>query len=113
MSFTDQKPRIATEDDCTRVPWSGGKKAAYFRCYMCGHAFIPGDQWRWVYAGGRGVINVTVCEKCDGPDVLDRWVAQNYEAYTRFWWCTREDPVSKYEKMPAVFEEIHNRHASP
>jgi hypothetical protein len=83
--FTNQKPRIATEHDC-RIRWRGAPPGRDFRCYMCGHKFEVGDGWRWIWATYRGVINPIVCEKCDGPDVLERWLEQNEEAKRRFWW---------------------------
>jgi hypothetical protein len=94
MSFTDQKQRIATERDC-QARWSGNRPGENFRCYLCGHKFIPGDLWRWQYGSGRafehdgkrwGVCNFLVCDKCDGPDVLDTWVEMNRELKQRFWW---------------------------
>lgn len=81
MSFTDQKPRVATEQE-VNARW-GGKN---FRCYLCGHKFSIGDVWRWVYAADRKLFNVTVCEKCDGPDVLERWEKHYNDAKQRFWW---------------------------
>jgi hypothetical protein len=83
MSFTDQKPRIATEDDLI-APWSGGKPGEYFRCYLCGHQFVVGDQWRWVYS--QSFLSFFTCKSCDGDDVKERWVKLNEEARTRFWW---------------------------
>lgn len=86
MSFIDQKPHVATEEDC-RAPWGGVKNGKRFRCYMCGHKFVVGDTYRWVYtndtpgAGG----NPIVCVKCDGPDVKERWAAMCKEARTKFW----------------------------
>ena len=72
MSFTDQKPRIATEKDIN-APWGGRKNR--FRCYLCGHKFKIGDIWRWVFAnfGKYNCCNFLVCEKCDGEDVIDRF----------------------------------------
>ncbi len=85
MSFTDQKPRIATAEECT-LSWGGAPNGERFRCMLCGHRFQPGDQWRWVYSGDT--VNVTVCEKCDGEnaDVIARWKAHVAEARQRFWW---------------------------
>jgi uncharacterized CHY-type Zn-finger protein len=83
MSFTDQKPRIATEDDC-RGLWSGGKNGQYFRCYLCGHKFKPGDYWRWVCS--TVYINFLVCGDCDGPDVHERWRSLHEEFNSdKFW----------------------------
>jgi len=72
MSFTDQKPRVATEED-VKAAWSGIKDGKRFYCKLCGHQFQVGDVWRWVYAGKKGLLNLMVCERCDGVDVLDRW----------------------------------------
>jgi len=84
-SFVDQKPRVATEKD-VQAKWGPRESGDGFRCYMCGHRFEVGDVWRWVYAVSRSCINFLVCEKCDGENVLDRWVMQNEEAGQRFWW---------------------------
>lgn len=86
MSFTDQKPRIATEKDCN-LKWAGDKKN--FRCYMCGHTFLPGDQWRWVCATHKGTTNFLVCKDCDGEDVLDRWIRHVENGKIKYWWMLR------------------------
>lgn len=96
--FTDGKPRIATEADC-KTAWGGHPNGARFRCYLCGHKFRPGDQWRWQYGSGRsvlapdgrtlGVMNFLVCKDCDGPDVLDRWVERNVEFMSGKFWALR------------------------
>lgn len=86
MSFTDQKPRIATERQVTR--WGGKREAGKrFRCYLCGHKFRVGDYWRWVLGTKVSLSNLLVCEKCDGPDVLKRWKKANEDLETRFWWA--------------------------
>lgn len=72
MSFTDQKPRVATEDDI-KESWSGVKAGKRFYCRLCGYRFQVGDVWRWVHAGNIHRLNLLVCEKCDGEDVLERW----------------------------------------
>ena len=88
MSFTDQKRREATEDDC-KAPWGGFRDGSRFRCYLCGHKFTVGDGFRWVYSAGMkyerddgktvGVINFMTCDTCDGDDVSERWLARNKE----------------------------------
>ena len=83
MSFTDQKPRVATIDD-TQAAWSGYQNGERFRCYLCGHKFIVGDQWRFVF--GDGYINFLVCEKCDCADVQQIWKDRNEELRNKFWW---------------------------
>ena len=97
MSFTDQKRRIATKEDCSAL-WNGQKNGEAFRCYLCGHRFAPGDGWRWVYTGGIyyerdgkrfGVTNLMTCDACDGDDVISRWVDLNQsywkDAKTKYW----------------------------
>ena len=93
--FTDQKQRVATEHEAEVVSW-GGRGPGSLRCYLCGDKIYAGEPWRWVYSSGRtfeangkkrGVMNITTCGGCDGPDVLDRWVAANKELATRFWWA--------------------------
>jgi hypothetical protein len=97
-NFTDQKRHVATAADCGAA-WGGEKNGARFRCYLCGHRFKPGDGFRWQATGGAsftthdgkkyGVFNCTVCDDCDGPDVIERWVERNREfnelMNTRFW----------------------------
>lgn len=74
MLFTDQKPRIATEEDC-KANWSGHKNGAWFKCTLCGHKFIVGDYWRWIY--GKGYLNFIVCRCCDSGNVEEIWVDIN------------------------------------
>jgi len=82
--FMNQRPRTTTVEDI-ETEWGGRKRS--HRCYLCGHRFKVGDVWRWVYSGGRGVINFVTCAPCDGKDVLDRFVAMNKELTERFWWA--------------------------
>lgn len=86
MSFTDQKQRVATEADC-KAAWNGVPNGKEFRCYMCGHKFVPGDKWRWVCS--KKYINFTVCGPCDAPDIQDRWIKHVEEGLKRFWWMNR------------------------
>ena len=91
--FTNQRPFVVTEKDCQK-PWSGGKNGIYFRCYLCGHKFAPGDTARWQYtndvrgAGG----NPFVCVSCDGTkeEVIAKWLAMHREADGRMWWFCRD-----------------------
>lgn len=85
MSFVDQKPRRATEEDC-KADWNGGEGGVKFRCYLCGHKFVVGDYWRFVLATHKALINFLVCEKCDGDDVLDKWIDHNEILKTKYWW---------------------------
>ena len=75
MNFTDQKPRIAT-DEHVKARWCAGAPGEKFRCYLCGYKFKVGDQWRWVYNNGPDKPcngNFLVCEKCDE----DGWIREN------------------------------------
>ena len=85
MSFTDQKQRVATEEDLVAKS-SCGKPGERFRCYLCGYKFKIGDKWRFVYAGTKHLTNFITCEKCDGEDVLERWVELNKMIKEKLWW---------------------------
>jgi hypothetical protein len=96
-SFTDGKQRTVTAKDLS-MRWGGGKGSERFRCYLCGHKFKEGDLWRWQYAGGetfmingkkRGVINLIVCDDCDGYDVVARWAERHREFYSDRFWAVR------------------------
>lgn len=84
MSFTDQKRRVATEKHCN-ANWNGGKNGKYFRCYLCGHKFVEGDGWRWVY-GDTQTINFCTCDSCDGDDVVERFLKQEQEYKDKYWY---------------------------
>lgn len=95
MSFTDGKPRVATEED-VHANWSGGKDGKYFRCGLCGHKFVVGDYWRFVFTnnipGAAG--NPLVCKDCDGyhegVHVIERWKKMCEDSRTKYWWFNRE-----------------------
>ncbi len=93
MSFTDQKPCIATEA-IVKQPWSGGKNGKYFRCYLCGHKFVAGDQYRFVFC--KGITNCIVCQSCDGTneEVENKWreLHAEFEGLSngKFWHFTKE-----------------------
>lgn len=92
MSFTDQKMRIATAEEC-KARWGCGKPGERFRCYLCGHKFAVGDQWRWVFDNngqGAGYGNIMVCGKCDGDDVRIRWKARVDEFRSEKFWALQE-----------------------
>lgn len=65
MSFTDQKPFVATKDD-TPQKWGG-----CFHCGICGKEFIPGSVVRWVY-GARVSTNFFTCVNCDDDPLKHR-----------------------------------------
>ena len=89
-SFTDGKPRIATDKD-VHANWAGGADGKYFRCAFCGHKFVVGDYWRFVYtndmpqAGG----NPLVCKDCDGDDIRQKWAKMCEDFRTKYWWFNR------------------------
>jgi hypothetical protein len=68
VSFTDQKPRVFTEED-SRANW--GSHGGNLFCTLCNQDFRVGDTWRWVASSP----NFQVCKTCDGPDVRDRFDA--------------------------------------
>lgn len=92
--FTDQKPHEATVEDLN-ARWGGGKPGERFRCMLCGYKFKLGDIFRWVFTNDiPGAIgNPLVCQKCDGPDVREKWKKLNEEFYRdqKFWWFRRHE----------------------
>lgn len=86
MSWTDQKPRVATEEDI-KAPWSGQKNGKYFRCKLCGHKFQVGDYWRFVF---HNYGNIIVCQDCDKDDPVIKWTQLHTEwsklKEGKFWW---------------------------
>jgi hypothetical protein len=89
-SFTDQKQRIATVDECN-ANWGGHGKGKAFRCYLCGYTITPGDKWRWIY--GKDMTNFMICEKCDiGTDeeIRDKMKKIIEESRGTLWWLWLE-----------------------
>jgi len=90
MSIMDGKFHVATEKYCN-APWGGSKQR--FRCYLCGYKFKVGDFFRIQYTNdisGYGG-NPLICEKCNGPDVIDRWKAVCDEYNSDKFWSFRWD----------------------
>jgi hypothetical protein len=86
-SWTSGEPFTATEQHC-KLRWNCRKPGEMFRCFRCGHKFVPGDTVRWVFtndvpgAGG----NPFVCGPCDGPKeelVAEILLRRSDE---RMWW---------------------------
>jgi hypothetical protein len=73
-SFTDGKPMYCTAE--TLATWKQpASRSSSFKCGPCGHRFKAGDYYRWLYTNnlpGYGG-NPFTCEKCDGPDVIEKW----------------------------------------
>ena len=106
MGFTDQKPRTATEED-VKSSWSGGKDGKYFRCKLCGHKFVVGDYWRFVFHSHG---NILVCEGCDKGDPTVKWTQMHEEwgqlGEGKFWWFVSqlEDGLEETEREAAMAE---------
>lgn len=86
--WTDGKLQEATQKQC-EARWGGAAPGARFRCYLCGHKFVPGDKWRWVYLNSTpdySFGNAMACEACDGPDIIERFVALGKMIRERLWW---------------------------
>lgn len=104
MSITDQKPRIANVHDI-HAPWNGGKDGKYFRCYLCGHKFVIGDQYRLVLS--KTCSNFLICKDCDNGDVLQNWLDLNEEweklRESKFWHFVipEEDALKENEREAA------------
>jgi len=88
MTFTNEKPVVATKEYCI-TRWMGGE--GNFRCGICGYKFKENDVFRWIYTndlpGYNG--NPLVCEKCDGPDVIERWKKLVDEFNSSKYWYLR------------------------
>jgi len=94
MSFTDQLPRIATEQDVA-LRWSGC--TGNFRCGYCGHKIAVGERWRWVFTNDipDAPGNPLCCGSCltqaelatDGSQaqVTER-LRNAWGEMTRAWW---------------------------
>lgn len=64
--FTSGERMLATEHDCNEAKWSG-RTAGNFWCQTCGHKFVVGDGYRWIYSNGNSPSagNFMVCDNCD------------------------------------------------
>jgi len=77
-----------------RSPGSSDRDKPVFRCFLCGHRFVPGDVVRWQFTndipGAAG--NPLVCKACDGTkdEVVAKWKAMHAEANGRMWWFCRD-----------------------
>jgi len=89
MTFTDGLPHVVTKKDLEAC-WSGVPNAFLFRCKICGHVFIEGDTYRFIFGqhGRKNVGNILVCEKCDSGNesVTEQFIAMNEMLQTRMWW---------------------------
>ncbi len=90
-SFTNGERREATEKDL-KAPWGGYKDGRKFRCGMCGHKFIFGDGWRWLYTNdlkGSGG-NPLICDSCftTKEDTRRRWIikCEEWKAIKENFW---------------------------
>jgi hypothetical protein len=85
--------KVATEKDCS-AEWSCGKPGEYFRCALCAHKFVPGDEFFVLYtndlpeAGGNPILCVK--EKGSIEEMRTAWKARCAEWHkrqkdSRFW----------------------------
>lgn len=121
--FTNGKRRIMSETEFNaRWGSSGGGKNF---CALCNRTFQIGDGWRWVYANGpkpEGVHsfgNFSVCDPCDGPDVLDRYQAACNVIYASIhghgeghWPIDVADKLLTCIKALQAYEELDDKHAN-
>lgn len=97
MSFLDGKPHFATKEDLS-LSWAGGDKGKFFRCYYCGHKFIEGDYFRFIFSNdtpGAGG-NPLTCKECDTGDrlsMVEKWKQLRQEFLADKFWFFR-----RYEK---------------
>ncbi len=80
-------PKVATEDNC-KQRWSCGKPGEFFRCALCGHKFVPGDDY-------------TICYTNDMPDACGNPIC-----------CTAHGPVhqlrAQWKDRCAEFKHFEN-----
>jgi len=93
-SFTDGKPRVATEGEC-KAKWRGGNNGKYFRCSLCKHKFAVGDYWRFQYIVNS--LNLITCRDCDTPDLIVKWSKLKEEFYSDKFWVFRA-PIDRPEE---------------
>ena len=64
--WTDMKPHVASEEFCAGK-YGVMRHTQKAHCSLCGHVFVPGDGYRWVYMNGASPSpgNFFVCSKCD------------------------------------------------
>jgi hypothetical protein len=91
MSFTDGERRIADEKT-VNAPWSGNKKN--FRCGLCGHKFVIGDGWRFLFTNDmpKAPGNPLICDSCfiDKDDARAKWQKKHEEINNgAYWWFFR------------------------
>jgi len=89
MTWTDGKPFVATPEHLA-MRWNCQGAGEAFRCALCGHKFVVGDQVRWQFtndtqgAGG----NPFVCQTCDtGREaIIAEILRRRAELKTGKWW---------------------------
>lgn len=85
--------KIATEETC-RGPWLGEPNGVHFRCALCGHKFVPGDEYIAVYTNDLlvGGGNPLMCSTHRAPILAMRalWIERCQEYLSeKFWWFRR------------------------
>jgi len=97
MSFMNTI-KVATEGAC-KARWSCAPPGERFRCAMCGHKLIPGDEYAVVYTNDmRGCWgNPIFCSACFEDDVQasrNKWAekcTQWEQLQEKYWFFVRED----------------------
>lgn len=92
MSDFFHTPKVADKAVC-EARWSCGEPGQFFRCGLCGHKFIIGDEYTIIFtndmpkAGG----NPIVCKTCNGnttEETRQKWKAHCAEfavSKEKFW----------------------------
>lgn len=82
---------VATEKHCKGV-WGADEPGVRFRCYLCGHKFLPGDVFLWLYTNdGEAPGNPLFCLGCDYKNkgrLKEAWFRHYQEGNRRFWWMS-------------------------
>ena len=98
MSDFFNVPKIATEEHC-KARWSLGKPGEFFRCALCGHKFVPGDEFTICYTNDMlGSGGNPICCSAHGsvPQLRAQWKdrCEEYSHFKddRFWFFTKHAP---------------------
>lgn len=102
MTFTDGLPHVVTDEEL-KACWSGVPNAFLFRCKICGHVFVKGDTYRFIFGSHKrkNVGNVLVCGKCDSGDesVYEQFILMNEMLQERFWWAVEPRCLPGYHDI--------------
>lgn len=100
MSDFFNTPKIATEEDC-KLCWSCGKPGQFFRCALCGHKFVPGDNYTIAYTNDLPkAYGNPICCTSHGTvaEIREQWIERSRRFHAteadEFWFFHKHGSVS-------------------